>query len=188
VQNRRGEKGAPRIAADDVERIILQALARALSRDELATDAASGIWSPETRTVLRESVERIVASDEESQLVLKRKVGDAGTATVGERDRDAPTTILKVLLPGVRPRARKEIFIPGNGGSAPRHIDQAVMLALARARSWIRALRQGEYADTAEIGRRFGFSDAHVRRNTRSWHVIRHSVPGVQIVHHQVEK
>ena len=64
----------------------------------------------------------------------------------------------------VRPRARKEIIISGNGGSVPRHIDQALMLALARARSWIRALRQGEYADTAEIGRRFGFSNAHVRR------------------------
>jgi hypothetical protein len=41
------------------------------------------------------------------------------------------------------------------------------MLALARARSWMRALRQGEYADTAEIARRFGFSNAHVRRLLR---------------------
>jgi hypothetical protein len=168
VQDRTGGKGAlPRVGADDVERLIVQALARALSRDDLATDAASGIWSPETRTVLRESVERVVVSYEEIQLVLKRKVGDAGTATVGKSDRDAPTTILKVLLPGARPRARKEILILGNGGSVPRHIDQALMLALARARSWIRALRQGEYADTAEIGRRFGFSNAHVRRLLR---------------------
>jgi site-specific DNA recombinase len=167
VQNRRGGKGAlPRLAADDVELLIVQALARALSRDDLATDAASGIWSPETRTVVRGFVERIVVSNEENQLVLKRKIGAAGTATVGESDRDTPTTILKVLLPRARPRARKEILIPG-GGSVPRHIDRALMYALARARSWIRALRQGEYADTAEIGRRFGFSNAHVRRILR---------------------
>jgi site-specific DNA recombinase len=168
VQDRRGAKGAlPRVAADDVERLIVQALARALSRDDLGTDAASGIWSPETRTVLRESIERIVVSYEEIQLVLKRKAGEAGTATVGGGDRDAPTTILKFPLPGARPRARKDILIPGNGASVPRHIDQALVLALARARSWIRALRQGEYADTTEIGRRFGFSNAHVRRLLR---------------------
>jgi site-specific DNA recombinase len=168
VQDQKGGKGAlPRVAADDVERAIVQALACALSRDDLATDAASGIWSPETRTVLRESVERIVVSYEEIQVILKRKAGDAGTATVGGNDRDAPTTILKVLLPGARPRARKEILIPGNCGSVPRHIDKALMLALARARSWMRGLRQGEYADTAEIGRRFSFSNAHVRRLLR---------------------
>jgi site-specific DNA recombinase len=170
VQNRRGGQGAlPRVAADDVERLVVQALARALSRDDLATDAASGIWSPETRTVLRESVERIVVSDAEIQLRLKGKSGDAGTATVGGSDRDAPTAILKVPLPGARPRARKEILIPGNSGSVPRHIDQALMLALARARSWMRALRQGEYPDTVEIGRQFGFSNAHdcLKRTTR---------------------
>jgi site-specific DNA recombinase len=168
VQDRKGGKGAlPRVAADDVERLIVQALARALSRDDLVTDAASGIWSTETRTVLRETVERIVVSYEEIQLVLKRNAGDAGTATGRESDRDGPTTILKIPLPGARPRARKEILIPGKGGSVPRHIDQALMLALARARSWMRGLRQGEYSDTAEIGRRFGFSNAHVRRLLR---------------------
>jgi hypothetical protein len=146
---------------------MVQALARELSRDDLATDAASGIWSPETRTVLRESVERIVVSDEEIQLILKGTSGDGGGATVGGSDRDTPTAMLKVPLLGARPRARKEILIPGNGGSVPRHIDQALMLALARARSWMRALRQGEYADTVEIGRRFGFSNAHVRRLLR---------------------
>jgi len=168
VQDQKGGKGAlPRVAADDIERLIVQALATVLSRDDLATDAISGIWSPKTRTVLRESVERIVVSYEEVQLVLRRKGDDAGTATVGSSNRDAPTTILKVPLPGGRPRARKEILIPGNGGSVPRHIDQALILAVARARSWTRALRQGEYADTAEIGRRFGFSNAYVRRLLR---------------------
>jgi site-specific DNA recombinase len=166
VQEQRGGKGTlPRVAADDVERLVLQALTRALSRDDLAKDAASGSWSTQTRAVLRESVERIIVSSEEIQLVLKTKVGNPGTAA--ESDGDARTTILKVLLPGARPRARREIHIPGNGGSVPRHVDQALVLGLARARSWMRGLRQGEYADTADIGRRFGFSNAHVRRLAR---------------------
>jgi site-specific DNA recombinase len=168
VQDRTGGKGAlPRVAADDVERLTLQALARALSRDDLAKDAATGIWSPETRAVLRASVERIVVSHEEIQLVLKRNAGDVGTPTAGASGRDDRTTMLKVALPDPRPRKRKEILISGNGGLVPRHIDQALMLALARARSWMRALRQGEHADTVEIARRFGFSNAHVRRLLR---------------------
>ncbi len=48
-----------------------------------------------------------------------------------------------------------------------RRIDHALILALARARSWMRALRQGEYANTAEIAQRFGLSDPHVRRLLR---------------------
>src|SRR4029077_16532548 len=57
--------------------------------------------------------------------------------------------------------------VPGGSGSGPRHVDQALVLALARARSWIWGLRRGDYTDTAEIAQRFGLSDPHVRRLLR---------------------
>lgn len=43
----------------------------------------------------------------------------------------------------------------------------ALILALARAKSWMRDLRARKYADTKEIARRFKFSDAPVRRILR---------------------
>ena len=49
----------------------------------------------------------------------------------------------------------------------PRRIDQALILALARARSWMCGLRDGKYAGTDEMARQFGFSDPHVRRLLR---------------------
>ena len=52
-------------------------------------------------------------------------------------------------------------------GAQPRRVDRALVLALARARSWIRALRQAQFVDTAEIAQRYGLSDAHVRRLLR---------------------
>jgi hypothetical protein len=64
-------------------------------------------------------------------------------------------------------RERKEIIVPGNSAPQPRRIDQALILALARARSRMRALRQAEFVDTAEIAQRFRLSDAHVRRLLR---------------------
>ncbi len=43
----------------------------------------------------------------------------------------------------------------------------SLVLALARTRSWIRALRQAQLVDTAEIAQRYELSDAHVRRLLR---------------------
>jgi site-specific DNA recombinase len=168
MQDRGEGAGAlSRFKADDVERLVVGALGGALSRDDLAADAASGMWNMETRTMVRESVERVVVHDEEIQIVLKMRAADCDTATADRDDRAAASTILKVSLPPASPRARKEILVPGNAGSGPRRIDHALILSLARARSWMRALRQGEYADTAEIAQRFGLSDAHVRRLLR---------------------
>jgi hypothetical protein len=53
------------------------------------------------------------------------------------------------------PAQRKEVLVPGNAGS---RVDQALILTLARARSWMRALQQGEYTHTAEIAGRFGLA------------------------------
>jgi hypothetical protein len=45
--------------------------------------------------------------------------------------------------------------------------DESIVLAIARARSWMRDLRGGKYADAAEIARQFQLNDAYVRRLLR---------------------
>ena len=70
-------------------------------------------------------------------------------------------------LPAPRPRARKEIIVPGGHNSSPRRLNHALILAIARAKSWMRDLRNGTYADTIEIARQFQLNDAHVRRVLR---------------------
>jgi site-specific DNA recombinase len=154
-----------RVGADDIERLVVEALARALSRDDLAADAGSGIWDMEIRAIVRQSVERVVVHGEKIQIVLKMRAGDCDARADGDSPA-ATSTILKVSLPPARPRARKEILVPGSAGSGPRRVDQALILALARARSWMRALRRGD-SDTVEIARRFGLSNPHVRRLLR---------------------
>jgi site-specific DNA recombinase len=102
-----------------------------------------------------------------SRSYSKKRAGETDVAAIEKGDHDPVQTILNAPLPDARPRARKEILVPGGAGLGPRRVDQALILALARAKSWIRALRQSEYADTAEIAQRFGLSDAHVRRLLR---------------------
>src|SRR6185312_12244287 len=70
-------------------------------------------------------------------------------------------------LPIQRPRARQEIVIPGGRNRASRYIHHALVLAIARAKTWMCGLRSGAYAGTMEIARRFRLNDAHVRRLLR---------------------
>ena len=48
---------------------MVEALARALSRDDLAADAGSGIWDTKIRAIVRQSVERVVVHGEKIQIV-----------------------------------------------------------------------------------------------------------------------
>ena len=91
-----------------------------------------------------------------------------GSPSSGEacEDGDMPK-IHTVPLPTPRPRVRKEIVVPDGGERAPRRINHALILAIARARTWMQGLRTGNYADTVEIARRYKLNDAHVRRLLR---------------------
>src|SRR5208282_1421315 len=163
--NREGSR--PRIGADDVERLIVEQLCRRQRRDGLAADITNGVWSAETRELIPTMVDRVIVHHDEIEVALKIK-GEGGTAaSIDGEDKNESQKTFGLPLPPSRPRERKEIFIPGNSGTQPRRIDQALILALARARSWMRALQLAEFVDTAEIAQRFGLSDAHVRRLLR---------------------
>ena len=149
----------------DEAQVVVKALARALSLGDLAIGSSSRIWSAEIRAMVQEYVERVTLVDQEIKIVLKKGPDDGARATA--RDSRAVGMVIKARLPDARPRARKEIIVPGNAGSPPRGVDQALLLTLARARLWMRALRQGEYRDTAEIARGFVLSEPHVRRVLR---------------------
>jgi hypothetical protein len=107
----------------------------------------------------------------------------AGDCDMARADRDghaAASTILKVSLLAARPRARKEILVPGNAGSGPRRIDKALILALARPRSWIGALRRGNTPTPLKLRRASvsatpmsaGFSGLPILRPTSSRAIV----------------
>jgi site-specific DNA recombinase len=179
----RGQKPGSRtcVGADDIETLVLDTLAQALGRPGQANRASTGSWDAETRTFVQDSVERVVVGSTEVEIVLKAVTGCATAAArggVAAEYHNGPggQTVLKAGLPAARPRSRKEIVLPGvAAASSPRHVDEALILALARARSWMRALRAGEHTDTAEIARRCNLSDAHVRRLLR----LAYLAPGI---------
>ncbi len=167
--NLRGKRegSRPRIGADDVERLIVEQMCRQQQRDDLAADMTTGVWSAETRELILSRVDRVIVHQDEIEVTLKNK-GEGSTAASSEAGgRSESQSTLRLPLPPPRPRERKEILVPGNSGSKPHRVDRALVLALARARSWMRTLRQAQFVDTAEIAQRYELSNAHVRRLLR---------------------
>jgi site-specific DNA recombinase len=165
LHDRRDEAGSlARVNADDVERLVVEVLSRELSRPELSTDGPSTGWGTETRSLVRDTVERVVIQCNQLQII--RKPAATSGSAVPEEDRDVPQLHV-APLPAPRPRARKEIIVPGGRGSSPRRINYALILAIARAKSWMSDLRSGKYPDTSEVARRSQLSDAYVRRLLR---------------------
>ena len=167
VRGRKQEAGSHgRVAADDLERLVVEVLAQQFPRREhLTTDLTARTWSIETRSLLRDTVERIVAREAEVQIFLKGSDAMAATGDLEEHG-DKPR-IHTAKLPAAQPRARKEIIVPGESKSAPRRISHDLIVALARANTWMRDLRAHKYDDTEEIARQFKLNDAHVRRLLR---------------------
>jgi hypothetical protein len=84
----------------------------------------------------------------------------ASQSSVEADEGDAPTIHI-VPAPIPQPRARKKIIAPGGGSnSKPRRLSHDLVLAIARAKTWMRDLRGGKYADTEQIARHFQLNDA----------------------------
>jgi len=144
AQLRGGEPGSrPRIGADEVEQLVVQALCRRRGRDDQMADGASGAWSADIRGLVRTAIDRIVVRHDGIEIALKSNAVDpAGGFVNGDTQNERPTTVW-LALPPARPRARKQIIVPGNSGTRPRRIDHELIRALARARSWMGMLQQG---------------------------------------------
>jgi hypothetical protein len=118
-----------RVNADDVERLVVEVLGRELSRPELSTDGPSAGWSAETRTLVRDTVERVVIQC--GQVQITRKPAETSATAAPDEDSDTPQ-VHAVPLPGPRPRARKEIIVPGGRDSTPRPLNHALILAIGK--------------------------------------------------------
>src|SRR5262249_55426901 len=144
VRGRKQEAGSHgRVGADDLERLVVEVLARHPSRPEqLMKHLATRTWSIETRTLVRDTVERVVVSETKVQII--RKAGSAPASADDPDDDGNACHIHTEKLPAAQPRARKEIIVPGEPKSAQRRISHDLVLAIARAKTWMRDLRAGK--------------------------------------------
>ena len=126
--------------------------ARRRSRPELLSEASSGSWSAVLEILVREHIERVVVDRREAQII--RKVTGL-TSRSGEADGHGDTPkVYRAQLPAPQPRARKEIIIPGE--PTPRRVNHGLILAIARAKTWMQGLCDGRYKDARGHANRAG--------------------------------
>jgi DNA invertase Pin-like site-specific DNA recombinase len=159
----RKEGSRCRVGAEQLDRLVGEALGQQLSVPELLSEAASGSWSAATRTLVRDNIERIVVGRGEIEIVWKATKISSASGETGDGC-DTPK-VYRAPLPAPQLRARKEIVVPGE--PTPRRVNHGLILAIARAKTWMQGLRDGRYQDTAKIAQRFKLNDAHVRRLLR---------------------
>jgi site-specific DNA recombinase len=147
VRGHKEEAGSRcRVNADDVERLVVEVLGQQLSLPELLSEAASGTWSAATRTLVRDNIERIVVGRGEIEIWKATRTSSASGET---GDGCETPNVYRAPLPAPQLRARKEIVVPGE--PTPRRVNHGLILAIARAKTWMQGLRDGRYQDTAKI-------------------------------------
>lgn len=174
LQGKKQEAGSTgRIAADQLEAVVLDALRRqgsdddpiagitATSNGRTASREPRDLHGPDARNLIVRRIERIVVHATEVEITLR--AADAGSP---ESRSDKKERILRVALEARR-RDRKAIIVSADGETAARNADHALVLAVARGRAWARALREGEYGGTAEIARKCDLSEPYVKRTLR---------------------
>jgi DNA invertase Pin-like site-specific DNA recombinase len=178
LQGRKTEAGSiARIAADELDGIVVEALRGTFPDNNRDTGGAAirnvtsngrvhprepaSLQDQDARKLVSRHVERIVLHAAEVEIILRaRDTASPGSGANG-KGQDLHVPLER------RPRDRKEIIIPGDAGAPARSLDHSLVLTVARGRVWVDALRRGEYADTAEIARKFELSEPYVRRMLR---------------------
>jgi hypothetical protein len=84
-----------RVAADDIEQLVIEVVARVVGRGDLDNNGVHCIWDNETRDIVRNSIEQVVVYDEEVHVTINRRDEDQGDTAL-DRDEDAPKTVVKV--------------------------------------------------------------------------------------------
>jgi hypothetical protein len=177
LQGRKTEAGSiSRMAADELEGIVVDALRGAFPDTDRATDGAAirgvalndqvssrdlGDHDQRARDLVSGHVERITIHATEIEILLR--TDDVASPRSGS---DGKERVLRVRLER-RSRDRREIIVPDSTGMPAKSLDHSLVLSVARGRAWVNALRRGEYADTAEIARKFDLSEPYVKRMLR---------------------
>ena len=175
LQGKKTEAGSiSRVAADELEGMVIDALRDALRDPDRSIDGAAARALDEqtpsrdpddhgqrTRDLVSCHLERVVIHATEIEITLRTT--DIACLRSGSADN---ARVLRVPLER-RPRDRKGIVFAGNAGMPAQSPDHSLVLAVARGRAWATAIRRGEYTSIAEIARAFDLSEPYVKRMLR---------------------
>jgi site-specific DNA recombinase len=157
LQNRNNEAGTvTRVSASEIEGTVIDALRKHLDADN----------SVRTERQLIEQVEQIVVSDQMVELHLVAEAGNesAARSATHPTSKDGSARVITVSRSTIPTMTVKGILHSSLLGPAmPADERDALLTAIAKARSWIDDIVEGRVASFAEIARREGKVERHIR-------------------------
>jgi DNA invertase Pin-like site-specific DNA recombinase len=162
LQKRKGEAGSiSRVPAPDIEAIVVKAL-----RDRLGTDSTDERTKPTNeRNLIEQYVERVVIKREVIEIDLARD-GDRPESRedVSSEADDHPAITVIVPRSATTPAEVRGILHSSSPCPTMSSESRGLLLAaIAKARSWIDDLMEGRAASFAEIAKREGKVERHIR-------------------------
>jgi site-specific DNA recombinase len=167
LQGRAGEAGSvARVSAPDVEQIVLKGLREHLAGKETAKEETA----IDDRQLVERHIERIVVKNKTIEVVVKGEepewaadeTEDPGADEHARRDSDSITLALPWSAP-VSIATKGILHEPETAREMTPAARDALLTAIAKARSWIDDLLSGKVASFAEIAEREGKVERHIR-------------------------
>jgi hypothetical protein len=154
-----------RVPADEIEALVLAALRQHLQ--------ASGVEPPPTadsdRDLVERHIERITLTAKHIKLQMRLSSDAAGAVTVPEEagpDAIGDLHVETITIPWTGPIAaavKGIVHVPAHNTPITPSRRETLLIMIAKARQWVDDLAQGRTATFAQIARREGKVERHVR-------------------------
>jgi len=168
LQKRKAQVGSvPRVPAPEIETVVINAVRKQLN------DASWGDHKlAADREIIEQQVERVILKRRTIDIYLSTGAASkAGRERVADDDSTAPPHASTILSVPWAVAAAKEVkgilHSPSKDSTMTPECRDALIYAIAKARAWIDDLVQGRIVSFAEIAKREGKVEDHVRFLTR---------------------
>ena len=166
LQNRKDEAGGiSRVAAPDIEELVIAALRHQVG--DINPQVVSSQTSPplelSDRDLVALKVERIVLRSRHIDMTLRGGVSPEGQGPVDASLR-APITLHLPWTPTSASARKGIVWKPSAQTNLDPATSEVLLIAIARARSWMADLVEGRMNSFEEIARRENKVERHIRR------------------------
>ncbi len=166
LQKRKDEAGTiTRVPAHEIETAVVDAVRRRLDR----TDVGQPDAALDERELIERHVEQVAVKLQSIEIRLvahskqKNKNERSKRAARSGRNSTGPSVITVPWMDNASPGAKGVVHFPSQKSSMSEENRDALLAAIAKARAWIEDLAEGRITSVAEIARKEGKVERHIR-------------------------
>jgi DNA invertase Pin-like site-specific DNA recombinase len=159
LQKRAGEAGTlTRVPAQDIERLVLTSLRNHLEK----TPERLAHATTTERELIEAAVDRVIITKQAIEIHLRSSTQDQAEHLAQEHTSRACSEALRIPWASKGPQAKGVVHSPSEGPLTQKSRED-LLTAIAKARRWIEDLLEGRASSFADIAKREGRVERHIR-------------------------